>query len=154
MANLAPHDGSVVNLAGCRRAVRDWATKKDCRLFVTLAFNRATTVQGALAALRDFHAHVDRRLLGHDWCKRAARRTRYAAVLENVETNLHVHLLAAPAEGKWWRFCKAAVRAWSRIAPAGDVHITPASDPAAAAGYMLKKVGLDTFDRVRFSGDH
>jgi hypothetical protein len=154
MANVAPRTAPVVDLAGCRRAVRDWAKALECRLFVTLAFNRATTMKGALQALRDFHGHVDRRLLGHDWSKRAVRRTRYAAVLENVETNLHVHMLVAPADGEWWRFCKAAVRAWSRIAPAGDVHITPVSDPVAAAGYMLKKVGLDTFDRVRFSGDH
>ncbi len=32
--------------------------------------------------------------------------------------------------------------------------MTPTGQPACAADYMLKKVTLDTFDRVRFSGDH
>ncbi len=99
----------------------------------------------------DFHAHVDRRLLGHDWHKRAGRRTRFIAVAENVDTNLHLHLLVAPADGKWWKFCKAAVRAWSRIAPAGSADIRPVSNPAGAAAYMLKRITLDTFDRLQFS---
>jgi hypothetical protein len=154
MANVAGCASSVVNLAGCRLAVRDWATELDCPLFVTLAFNRASTERNALSALRDFHGHIDRKLLGHDWCKRVHRRTRYVAVLENVETTLHIHLLVTPADGKWWKFCKAAVRAWSRIAPAGNVDITPVTNTAAAADYMLKKVRLDTFDRIKFSGDH
>jgi alkanesulfonate monooxygenase SsuD/methylene tetrahydromethanopterin reductase-like flavin-dependent oxidoreductase (luciferase family) len=154
MANLAPRAVPVVNLAGCRQAVRDWAAQRGCELFVTLVFNRATTERAALQALRDFHARVDRKLLGHNWCKRTGRRTAYVAVLENVETNLHIHLLTAAADGKAWDFCKAAVKAWARIAPAGNADITPASNPAAAADYMLKKIRLDTLDRVRFSGDH
>ena len=154
MANIAPAPAPVVNFVDCRHAIKDWAKAQGCTLFVTLAFNTATTEKGALSALRDLHARVDRKLLGHDWCKRTDRRTRYVAVLENVETNLHVHLLAAPADDAWWNFCKAVVRAWSRIAPAGNVDVTPSTDPASTADYMLKKVRLDTLDRVRFSGDH
>ncbi len=112
VANVAPRAEPVVNLGACRRAVREWGQGVGCYLFVTLVFNRAITTKGALEALRDFHARVDRKLLGHDWCKRAGRRTRYVAVLENVETNLHIHLLAVPADGKWWKFCKAGVKAW------------------------------------------
>ena len=121
------------------------------KLFVTLAFNRGITLEKAFEALDDFHAHVDRKLLGHDWQKRVGRRTRFIAVAENINTNLHLHLLVNPADGKWWKFCKVAAAVWSRLAPAGDVDIRPTGDVEGAADYMIKRTALDVFDRIQFS---
>src|SRR3712207_5501969 len=81
-ANLKPISPPVVNHAACVQAVRDEAAKLSPSLFVTLAFNRATTLERALAALDHLHAKIDRKLLGREWHNRAGRRSRFIAVAE------------------------------------------------------------------------
>src|SRR5687768_8805723 len=81
-----------------RLAWEQWVAELDFDRFVTLNFNRDTTPAGARHMLGLFLARLDRRFLGHRWCRKGPERTFGVAVLENQETNLHTHVaLSLPA---------------------------------------------------------
>ena len=61
-------------------------------LAITLAFNRDTTPASAAEDLKHLHARLDRLVLGRLWAKRVDDRSTYIAVIEHVDTNLHIHL--------------------------------------------------------------
>jgi hypothetical protein len=151
MANIAPIAISVVNHTACIQALRDAMAKLAPTLFVTLAFNQAITLPKALEALDHLHACIDSAVLGHNWQKRGERRTRFIAVVENVSTNLHLHLLLKPADGKAWEVSKRTQSIWQSYVPAGSVDIQPVTDLAGIVSYMLKQITLDTTSHVQFS---
>jgi hypothetical protein len=120
MANLAPYVKPVVNATDYRAALRAELEDLNPKLFVTLVFNRSTTLESALKTLDHFHACVDSELLGSKWAKasRAARRTRFLAVAENVGSNLHLHLAVVPADRRNKDFWKVSRRIWKACVPA------------------------------------
>lgn len=62
--------------------------------FVTLVFNEERALSLAHRKLIDWHARVDRALLGPKWAKQEkSDRTLFFACPEHIQTNIHYHLL-------------------------------------------------------------
>jgi hypothetical protein len=89
--------------------------------FVTLNFNHDTTPAGARRMLGLFLARLDRRFLGRRWCEKGWKRTVGMAVLENQETNLHIHLaMRLPASAAALSFAEQQLyleSTWNQLAP-------------------------------------
>ena len=85
-------EDSVTDRWRYRQEWEQWVATLKFDRFVTLNFNRDTTPAGARRMLGLFLARLDRRFLGHRWCRKGPERTFGIAVLENQETNLHIHV--------------------------------------------------------------
>ena len=141
----------MVNGGDYLQALRGELEQLTPRLFVTLVFNRTTTLERALETLDHFHARVDRELLGPRWAKRAARRTRFLAVAENVGSNLHLHLAVVPADGKSLAFWRVSRRIWRDAVPSGNIDMDQWRYGPGAADYMLKQARPELSERVHYS---
>jgi hypothetical protein len=115
--------------------------------FVTLRFNNEVSYTGARHKLRQFHAQLDRQLLGKHW-SRSADRTQFIAVAEKRDGTLHYHLLVKlplhPREGVSWLY--EAERIWRRIVPSGTFFPKPvgsAQGPERTSNYMGKDAWRD-----------
>lgn len=151
MANVADYVKPVVNREDYLRALRRELEELAPALFVTLVFNRSTTLERALETLDRFHACVDRELLGPKWAKRAARRTRFLAVAENVGSNLHLHLAVVPADRRSLEFWRVSRRIWKDAVPSGNVDMDQWRYGPGAADYMLKQARPEFSERIHYS---
>ncbi len=120
--------------------------KYDWDYFITANFNRATNWEGTRRNLKDWHARVDRQLLGGRWAKKTKQRTFFIACSEGGETNLHWHLLAKVADGKQERFENCAAELWKQMVKSGSLdvqklHAKP--DEVRTANYTTKELWRD-----------
>ena len=117
-------------------------------LFVTLAFNRAATLDGARASLRKFLARIARATVGPKWQKRQEQCAKSIAIAENVDTNLHLHLaLTVPLEHRLAvKSLSAAI--WCDLEPAGSVDVQDVSDAVGLANYMTKQIAPEKSDHL------
>jgi hypothetical protein len=123
---------------------QEWLAKRDFGLVVTLNFNRDTTPAGARHMLGLFLARLDRRFLGHRWCRKGPERTFGVAVLENQETNLHIHVAmrlpmsaAALSFGEQQLYLEST---WNELVAGGQCHVQAVYDRAGVARYMAKQL--------------
>jgi hypothetical protein len=116
----------------------------DFGLFVTLNFNRDTTPAGARRMLGLFLARLDRRFLGHRWCRKGPERTLGMAVLENQETNLHIHLaMRLPASAAALSFGEQQLyleSTWNQLVAGGQCDVQAVYDRVGVAQYMAKQL--------------
>src|SRR5437773_1385320 len=81
---------------GCHRLQLEhakWLGELDLSDFATLNFNRETTPEGARAKFKELLARTDRSWLGPRWADRPSEeRTLAIAFMENISTNLHLHV--------------------------------------------------------------
>lgn len=120
--------------------------------FVTLVFNEPRALSLAHRKLRDWHARIDRALLGPKWAKRErSDRTLFFAFPEHIETNIHYHLLVRPALTRTqFAFEDIAVTAWSDLVPAGDVTVFPITQKRGVVHYVTKDI-FRNFEHAVFS---
>jgi hypothetical protein len=127
-----------------RLAWEQWLATLKFDRFVTLNFNRDTTPAGARRMLGLFLARLDRRFLGRQWCKKGLERTFGVAVLENQETNLHIHVaMRLPASAAALSFGGQQLyleSTWSRLVAGGQCHVQAVYDRAGVAHYMAKQL--------------
>jgi hypothetical protein len=121
-----------------------WLATLDFDRFVTLNFNRDTTPAGARRMLGLFLARLDRRFLGRRWCEKGWERTFGVAVLENQETNLHIHVAmrlptsaAALSFGEQQLYLEST---WCQLVAGGQCHVQAVYDRAGVAHYMVKQL--------------
>ena len=121
-----------------------WVATLKFDRFVTLNFNRDTTPTGARHMLGHFLARLDRRFLGHRWCRKGPERTFGIAVLENQETNLHIHVaMRLPASAAALSFGEQRLcleDTWNQLVAGGQCHVQSARDRAGVAHYMAKQL--------------
>jgi hypothetical protein len=121
-----------------------WLATLKFDLFVTLNFNRDTTPAGARRMLGLFLARLDRRFLGHRWCRKGPERTLGMAVLENQETNLHIHLaMRLPASAAALSFSEQRLcleSTWNQLVAGGQCHVQAVYDRVGVAQYMAKQL--------------
>ena len=141
----------MVNHRAYVQGLRAELAKLAPLLFVTLVFNRATTLEAAWKTLDQFHARVDRKMLGPKWAKDAGRRTRFIAFAENVESNLHLHLAAVPADRDGRLFWKVSRRIWADLVSSGNMDIEQWSHDKRAIDYIVKQVKPGLADHIQFS---
>jgi len=127
-----------------RLAWEQLVAELDFGLFVTLNFNRDTTPAGARRMLGLFLARLDRRFLGHRWCRKGPERTLGMAVLENQETNLHIHLaMRLPASAAALSFGEQQLyleSTWNQLVAGGQCHVQAVYDRVGVAQYMAKQL--------------
>lgn len=84
-----------------RSALNDFISSRKPTLFVTLAFNRATTLKGIRRQIARFHARLDNAIHGHHWSRHPSTvRTDAFWFAEHLHSNGHAHgLLTIP--GLW-----------------------------------------------------
>ena len=120
-------------------------------LAMTLAFNRKTSPADAVRKTRLLHAMLDRAALGTNWHKRADERSSYIAVIEHLDTNLHVHLAMTCGDKHLACVDAAATTAWRKLVPGGSVVIKPAHDVAGWGRYLSKEITPQTSDNLFLS---
>ncbi|TDH63305.1 hypothetical protein E2C06_08015 [Dankookia rubra] len=153
MANIPIYTKPVVNRADYLEALRRELEELAPALFVTLVFNRSTTLESAIKALDHFHACVDNALLGSKWAKpnRRSRRTRFLAIAENVGSNLHLHLGVVPADRKNLQFWQVSRRIWKNAATSGNIDMDQWRYGPGAIDYMLKQVRPELSENIHYS---
>ena len=137
-------EDSVTDRWRYRQEWERWLAELDFDRFVTLNFNRDTTPAGARRMLGLFLARLDRRFLGHRWCRKGPERTFGVAVLENQETNLHIHVaMRLPASAAALSFGEQQLyleSTWSRLVAGGQCDVRAVHDRAGVAGSMAKQL--------------
>ncbi|MBT4116281.1 MAG: hypothetical protein HOE84_07635 [Rhodospirillaceae bacterium] len=131
-----------------RRELAAWLVQLKPEVFVTLNFNRETTVQGGWKTLKEFHARLDRKFLGTDWSTRGFERSDFIFFPENIQTNFHYHGLGVlPVNAE--RYTTQSLRViindiWKALVPSGttDFQLITAS-PEILANYVTKQVSHD-----------
>lgn len=150
MANIAPSPLGISTDA-YREGVRSLVADSKPSLFITLAFNCETTVEAASKKLRDFQARVDHHLLGHRWQKMTGRRTRYIAVIEHPDTNLHIHVALAVSLDRVKHVEAVTDESWKKLVPSGTTDVKLADNPFGLGRYIAKAIGPTTSDRLLIS---
>ena len=107
---------------------------------LTAALNRDIGFDCARRKLRDWHAHLDRELLGPKWAgAQADKRSFFWAFPEHIKSNLHYHLLVKLSDDGLKRiFEDVASEIWSDIVPGGDLRIEAIWDATGADLYATK----------------
>jgi hypothetical protein len=131
-----------------RKQLADWHfvffCQQDVDLWVTLNFNQERSKNAVRHQFRELLARVDREHLGPRWCrKHADERTFAIGVIENPQSNIHVHALwrmparvRTSSHGAQAHCIKAH---WHKLQPAGSCFIRPIED-LGAARYMSKQL--------------
>jgi len=134
-----------------RASIIDLVEQLNPALAITLAFNRNTTPAGAAADLKHLHARLDRMILGPGWAKRADERTTSVAVIEHVDTNLHIHLALSCAPEHVDQIAAAVEGIWKEMIPTGSVVVKDASDIPGWGNYIAKAITPQTCDLLLLS---
>lgn len=136
----------IDNYAECQRALCDWLSAKNYKLFGTLIFNQETLgLAGMRLKLSELHKRVDRRLLGAKFSsKPASLRTAFVAFAEHLNTNPHMHLLITPppVEAGCLRYELHAPIFWKKLCPSGEFNLQvlkTENDIQKVCGYALKE---------------
>lgn len=127
-------------------AIRNMIVGQGADYFVTAVFNRDTNFIAARNNLRDWHARIDRHLLGKHWCKKGeVERTFFWAFPEHPDSNLHYHLMVKLSDPvKREMFETIADACWQEIVSSGDMkvdYLETASDLVQMADYSTKDLG-------------
>lgn len=101
-----------------------WLIKGNYSLFGTIVLNRQIKPETFRRKLYEYHGRLDRKLLGSKYHKKPITwRTRFVALLEHLDTNLHAHMLIKPARNKQFRCQMQSPYIWEEICPGGDLKI-------------------------------
>jgi hypothetical protein len=121
-----------------------WMGQEEFDLFVSLNFNTDASYQRLRSTLKALLARLDRHFLGRDWCNFPSRlRTTAVAVVENLDSNSHVHvLMTLPRLGR-----KLPIREqrriisdyWSILVPSGSADVQAIYDAKRLARYFAKQ---------------
>lgn len=134
-----------------RASIIDLVQQLEPTLAITLAFNRDTTPAGAAKDLKHLHARLDRLVLGRLWSKRVNDRSIYVAVIEHVDTNLHIHLALSCAPESVERIAATVEGIWKEIIPTGSVKVRDAYDASGWGRYISKAITPGTSDLLLIS---
>jgi len=114
--------------------------------FITANMNRPTNWLGARRLLKDWHARVDRKLLGKNWAQKHDKRSFFIAFYEGAETNEHWHLLLKVANEKNEIFENIAGAHWDYLVQSGSLDVqrlATRKDAQKAGSYMTKELYKD-----------
>jgi len=99
---------------------------EDFDYLLTPVFNRGRSIDGAFQDIQHLFNRVNREVCGPRWAKRQDR-WRGVVFLENVDTNIHGHVLARPSEKLRSVHDEKASRIfgghWLEIARAGNIDV-------------------------------
>jgi hypothetical protein len=134
-----------------RAALQDMIVEAAPTLFITLAFNRKTSVAVAAKFLKDFDARMASATLGKFWVKRVSERPKYIAVIENAKKNLHLHLAVTCTPQQSAIIAAITEPAWVKLVPSGTVDVQAVYDEGGLGSYMSKQYSADHQDHLLLS---
>lgn len=137
---------SMVSAGAYRAALEKMIADAQPNLFVTLVFNRSATLGGARANLREFLARLSRATVGPKWRKRPGECAQCIAIIENAETNLHLHLSVCVSALHLAAFKSLVSTIWAELEPAGSVDVQDVWDARGLANYMTKQITPEKCD--------
>ena len=137
------HWNSLTQNKRIRSALREMIMEQGADYFVTAVFNSETNFGGAWNSLKDWHARIDRRLLGKHWQqKEPDERTFFWAFPEHPDSNLHYHLMVKLSDpAKRMEFEAIADTCWQGIVGSGDMkleYLQTALDLVRTVNYSTK----------------
>lgn len=108
-----------------QKAMRDFVIEQGADYFVTAAFNRNISRDNAQRKLYRWHAYIDKKLLGKNWCAAPPeRRLKFAAFAEHLSSNLHWHIMVKLADAdRADVFEHTASKCWKRCVESGDMDV-------------------------------
>lgn len=107
-----------------KEAVRQLVLSTEPKIFATTVFNDYASPERGRAALKRFHANLDRKLFGPYYFQtRKEKRTFFFAFPEHINSNLHYHLLIRPPADHSDRIISVAPKIWKKICPQGNMKI-------------------------------
>lgn len=111
---------------------------------LTISYNHPASADRARFDLRRLHARLDRLLLGRRFNQRpGTSRTWFAACVENLNSNTHVHLAVRAPEGReadMEALFATTHNPWSLLAPHASHHLQRVHDAEGWAAYCLKEM--------------
>lgn len=129
-----------------RQEMQEYLQAQDWDYFVTANLNRSTNWHGARRLLKDWHAHIDSRIIGPRWTRKISQRTRFIAFYEGAETNEHWHMLLKLNGKHRDVFNTEAPAIWKSLVPSGSLDIRPIltkADQNRISGYVVKDLWKD-----------
>lgn len=147
MANIAPQPATCA-VDSYLSGIQAMVAQSKPTLFVTLAFNRHTSLDAARAKLEEFQRRMDYVVAGRNWADRPDRCTSYVAVAEHVETNLHIHAAFVVPLEKLGKFYAAAAVQWPKLVESGSIAVDLVNDAWGLGRYMAKEITPATGDRL------
>ena len=148
--------GRTANALRLQQAWREFTESQQFQIFMTLNFNCRTTPDIAKRRLKDVFARLDSAFLGRGWYKLGPLRTLGFAFIENVDTNLHIHVvmkLPPACVGTIGQLQTIVERYWSRRVPSGSVVIKRITDLEGLARYVTKQFLRAPDDRIVISSE-
>lgn len=144
-----PADRPVSPLVRYRSAVREMIAGSSPALFITLAFNRSTTLETAQAKLGELHRRWCRAIFGKRWNAKDFDWPSVIAVAEHVNLdNLHLHLAVACDDEAARCIVAVTPKQWAALVPSGDVDCQAIHDAFGAGDYMAKELTPSTTDHL------
>lgn len=142
-------DRPVSPLVRYRSAVREMIVGSSPALFITLAFNRPTTLNAAQVKLGELHRRWCRAIFGKKWNAKDFAWPSVIAVAEHVTLdNLHLHLAVACDDRAARRIVAITTNHWAALVPSGDVDCQPVSDALGLGDYLAKELSPSTMDHL------
>lgn len=123
---------------------------------LTPVFNRERSIDAAFQAIEHLFNRVNREFAGPHWAKRKDR-WRGVVFLENVDTNIHGHVLVSPPYELRSIDDEKASQIfgghWLQIAPAGNINIQRVhGSPTRVMRYITKDARRGALSGARFVG--
>ena len=139
------YDGNQSNSKADREAWNQFLVELQKRghdYFLTLVFNQDRSIESVRRSARHLFARINREHFGPRWIKREDR-WRAVGFIENVGSNIHMHLLVYCASDPRLideSFTKAVLsRHWRALCPTGSIDMQRVNGtPEKLAGYLTK----------------
>ena len=107
-----------------KEALRKLVLSTEPRIFATAVFNDYASPERGRAAMKRLHAKIDLKLFGRYFYKTTPeKRTFFFAFPENINSNLHFHLLIRPPQDRTERLLAVAPHIWKTICPQGNLKL-------------------------------
>jgi len=127
-----------------KKSLIHWMGDQNYNIFTTLAFNGDTSFLAAAQKLKDLHARLDYLALGPRWQKLSEQRINSITFAENIESNLHFHMLWTAQKNKD-RLFQALPSIWQNLVAAGDADMQLISSTDALFNYCTKQMHRSEF---------
>jgi hypothetical protein len=121
-----------------RKEFVEWLIRENLPYFDTFTANRECSLYEMEYKVRQWHARVDRFLLGRNWAKKVEKRTVGVAFFEKLETNIHVHTMIRLASSKRELSDERMAKFWNLLMPGGDLDVQISRSRKKVACYVTK----------------
>ena len=134
-----------MNQSALEAALKNWMLTQNYTTFTTLAFNTKTSLTVATQRLSALHARLDEAALGSRWSKKPlAQRVNSISFPENVNSNLHFHMLWH-SPNREAKLIRELPNFWQELVAAGDADMRVINNAPPLFDYCTKQTFLNDY---------